>query len=703
MNDLKLPGCAPTPLAHYLKALGILRLVSEDTARGDAAAAGYWQRDAFHLRTRFDRAALLEFFLHHYRPTPIIAPWNGGSGFFPKDNHDALRALLGSEHSRFAIYRDTLASAASLLAELGLNQKPEDKETKSALLLHCRNRLPEAALAWLDATYILTSEGPLYPPMLGTGGNDGRLDFTNNFQQRLLDVIGPADGAPTPNSAALLTQALFGENCSGLSDRAVGQFAPSAAGGANGANGFAAAASVNPWDFVLMLEGAALYASAAVKRLETTEPGQLSYPFCVRSTGAGYASDSSGDEADARAELWLPLWPAAAPLADVRALFGEGRAVVGRRSARDALEFTRAIVSLGVDRGVSEFQRFGFLLRNGLAYFATPLDRVPVRRDTDASDLLDDIGPWLDAFRRAARGDRAPSRVASACRNLERAIFALCTRGPVEQRSDSAIASLLIQLGACEAALAASLRWTVEQPRLNPLQLTRSGWLRAAIASAPHETALAQALASLTTPRFRTHLEALDGSGFRRDGQAADVTWIHGRPINALLATLQRRFVLAESSGANPLAGRVPAPLTSIVRLIEGRLDERLFESLLLALACFRSETLAEFAELSPSSADEAAPSALFALLRTALSGDLPGADAPIPRVAAIARRAGAGDGHEATRLAARRLRASGFAPAFECLDERGESVQRTSAALLFPLSSGSLGELLRLVQPLQS
>jgi hypothetical protein len=35
-------GCAPVPLAHYLKALGILRLVLE---QADGAARGIWQGD----------------------------------------------------------------------------------------------------------------------------------------------------------------------------------------------------------------------------------------------------------------------------------------------------------------------------------------------------------------------------------------------------------------------------------------------------------------------------------------------------------------------------------------------------------------------------------------------------------------------------------------------------------------------------------
>ena len=82
MNSLPLPGCSPIPLAHYLKALGVLRLISENEQHGDPQTAGCWERDAFVLHSKFDREGLIQFFLQHYSPTPILAPWNGGSGFY---------------------------------------------------------------------------------------------------------------------------------------------------------------------------------------------------------------------------------------------------------------------------------------------------------------------------------------------------------------------------------------------------------------------------------------------------------------------------------------------------------------------------------------------------------------------------------------------------------------------------------------------
>ena len=77
-QSISLGGCAPIPLAHYLKALGVLRLVAE---QADPKVTGFWIRDCFIMNSgKLDQKTLLGFFLRDYVPTPILAPWNGGSG-----------------------------------------------------------------------------------------------------------------------------------------------------------------------------------------------------------------------------------------------------------------------------------------------------------------------------------------------------------------------------------------------------------------------------------------------------------------------------------------------------------------------------------------------------------------------------------------------------------------------------------------------
>lgn len=110
---LELSGCSPVPLAHYLKALGILRVVAE---QADAQAAGYWRRERFVLQSTLDKADLINFFLNQYAPAPIVVPWNGGSGFFPKTTATAaLDAIKNSESDRFEKYRDVINHAQSAM------------------------------------------------------------------------------------------------------------------------------------------------------------------------------------------------------------------------------------------------------------------------------------------------------------------------------------------------------------------------------------------------------------------------------------------------------------------------------------------------------------------------------------------------------------------------------------------------------------
>lgn len=486
MPEIALPGCRPEPLAHYLKGLAVLRLVAE---QADPACRGWWDGDVFRLRSALDPERLKAFFLHAYRPTPVIAPWNGGSGFFQGDRQEGIRPLSQSPADRFQDYRQAIDDARRLLDGLGIRGKP-DKDEKPSVLTAARNRLSERALAWMDAAVVLTGDGAKYPPLLGTGGNDGRLDFTNNFMQRLVDLFDPLTGQPRPVAEGWLAAALFGEPVPGLQrEKPIGQFYPGAAGGANAGAGFAAEPLINPWDFVLMIEGALAFAGAATRRLAGGQPGAPSYPFTVRAAGVGYGSAHGSDE-KGRGEIWLPLWSRPAACAEVAALFGEGRAQVGRRQAVGGVDFARAVAGLGVDRGIDRFQRYGFHVRNGLAYFATPLGRwrVTPRPEVDllAAPALDD---WLDRFRAAAGGDQAPARMGRALRGIEQAVLDFCREGGRRR-----FAEILIALGEAETALAASPKFR-QEARLNPVPLLSAAWLDACDDGSA-EFRLAAALAS---------------------------------------------------------------------------------------------------------------------------------------------------------------------------------------------------------------
>lgn len=692
MPAITLYGCAPIPLAHYLKALGVLRLVSEQV---EATARGSWLNDFLSLHFSADASALTEFFTHRYRPTAVLAPWNGGSGFFPKDNDKALTAIEKNNATRLEGYRAGIAAARKELNRLALKAKP-DGEAKTLLLQSCRNSFPEDALDWLDAVFVLSQDGAKFPPLLGTGGNDGRLEFTNNFMQRITEVMDPATGEPTAESARWLRAALFGSAAPGLATRApVGQFFPSAAGGANATSGFDAASAVNPWDFILMIEGALLFAAASVKRLESADGGALVYPFCVRQAGVGYPSAAETDEVDARCEMWMPLWDKPTTLAELRAIFSEGRAQVRGCPARSGVDFAQAAVTLGVDRGITSFQRYGFQVRNGLAYFATPLERVIVRRNARA-DLLADIEQWYDRLRQKA-GARAnpepPASVTRALNQLELRIIELC-----RDDSRSSLQSLIATCGATERALARSFKWTAGA-YLRPLHGLKEGWLDDADDDSP-EFRLAQSVAGMSswlgnkTLWFRQHLEPVGITANKErswvswdDTAGNDVAWHDGDLTDALNAILARRVMRVGQSGAKgwPDGSKRFAHLDDITAFIEGRTNDDLLADLIWGLS------LLDWQKVKPLSSEfrgvqEAIPSSFYAMLRLCFRPDN-GMDDAIPLVPAILQRAMNSDGQAASELAARRLRESGKAPLVRDLPVSGDIARRTAAAMLFPIA----------------
>ena len=698
-HTLELHGCAPTPLAHYLKALGILRLVSEQV---DSQARGWWRNDVFFLESKLDRDAIVQFFLKDYCPTPLVAPWNGGSGFFPNDNSTALLAIENSQSERFADYRRLIRTCRDLVAEFDLKQKPGGDD-KPLLLRACRNRFPDEFLDWLDAGYVLGSDGPKYPPLLGTGANDGRLEFTNNFMQRLTELFDPDTGQSELGVDSALDEALFREATSERSKAPVGQFDPGSAGGANAESGFGGGSRINIWDFVLMLEGSLIFAAAAVKKLGSSAPGALAYPFCVRTAGVGYSSADQSDESLSRAEMWMPLWRSPVSMSAVSTLFGEARVETNRRTARNGVDFARALASYGVDRGIDEFERFGFQQRNGLAYFAVPLGRFKVRAVPAVEELLAPLDRWLDRFRRAATSSNAPARAGLALRNLESSILALCQRG-----TSTDVQALLISLGEAEAALVVSRQ--LRETGISPLPALAPDWLIHAQDNTP-EFRVAAALAGIQHDKvgpLRRHFEPLEPASWstrypRWAGDSNDpaVVWGGGGLVRNLNAVLKRRMIQVLQLGKQnleetllaPLGGRFSAPLTDVAEFIEGNLDDRRIETLLRALILINWRAVKRDHRPKPKIRVPRHPDAAYALLKLC---HLPYRlnDAEIRLTPVIAHRAIAGDGTTACRLAARRLNSSGLTPATNIVFCDGDRARRTAAALMIPISSNSAGRL---------
>jgi len=704
MNDIVLDGCTPTPLSNYLKALGVLHLLS---AR-DPQVRGFWRGNRFVLRTTLDRKAIERFLLHDYEPTPIMAPWNGGSGFYEKDNKTALDVIRKSQDPRFKNYQLCLDVADHALTGLDRSGSPKGSD-KTMLLTRTRGQLPDDALSWFDASVLLSGDFPAYPPLLGTGGNDGRLDFTNNFMQRLTDVLPSEQGEAQAASGLWLATALFAETAPGLIKNAIGQFSPGQAGGPNASTGFDSGASINPWDFVLMIEGVLSFAAAAVRRNADDPAGVLSYPFTVRTVGAGFGSMGEGDTANARGELWMPLWSNPATYPEISALLAEGRVALGKRPVRDALDFVRAVQHLGGYRGIESFQRFGLLMRSGKAYLATPLSRVEIS-DHPKSRWFDELdrNHWLERFRQFARGDNIANRFLMLRKRLEDSIFALSGREPSKAEAQS----LLVLLGEIQFVLSSS---TKAHEAVQPVPRLSEQWVVAAD-DGTSAFRIAKSLAGLRgvgevplplrAQLFQVQRKFNQWMTPDANERARIYTGQKGRLVDTLRTLLERRLWLAEKLDIEdkPLDSAAGATLGDINAFLrDDYMDERI-------AALLPGLSLCEIPRDIEQGAGEGAVPAAYALLKLCLTpnrtlwslGLLPeNIQMPVP-AGMLAQLAAGNHGNRAIQTAWRRLRSSGLAPIF-VLDAlpREDSISplRASAALLIPLRYGAIATLAQSVQ----
>jgi CRISPR-associated protein Csx17 len=770
-----------------------LRLVAEQKHSG---ARGWWAGDVFHLDSELSEPEVLNFFAKQYRPTPIVAPWNGGSGFAEGDKTEALNAIRMSTEPRFEDYgraiktilswpelppsgltigellerveavasqkkgkarddilrvvsatRDGVSPAKEALGRSPLAMRIEELEDeisalkesmktarkggtslaplrsraatvsslvsaakkartilkkdhrqagKEDLVTACRDRLTEGAVEWIDAALVIGGDDQVrYPPLLGTGGAEGRLDYSNTFMSRLMDVL--LGGTASGHAETLLRSSLFGEATEGLVVASVGQYDPGRAGGYNQGPGIEHKEfPTNPWDFIFALEGTIAWASSVTVRHEAAGPRALASPFTVRTRAVGYASAADNDRQGARAEVWAPLWTRPVTYRELRTFLAEGRAEVGGRPARNSIEFAEAASSLGVDRGVSEFVRYSLLKRRGDSYVALPAGRFPVRARSEA-DLIRQIDPILAMLDRFLRdfGKTPPARFVAARREVDEALYAALLHGGA-----SRLKAVVGAIGRLERLLAQ--RDPVKEPRLqSPLSGLKPSWVVGAD-DGTLEVRMAAALASIGATGevgpLRANLAPVDPRKPRKWAQGGNqMAWTGGSLAARMTSVLSRRMRDAKRflCQVNPLRSALRLAPEDVAAFIEGRVDEGLLEDLLFGFTWVRWDDRAAVreavAELRARWASPVEPRAIqrsYALLKLLF---LP---APLPtgrpdRVQihpeAIVPLLCAGRVGDACRIAQRRLYASGVTPV-QAEFTNSENGPRLAAALLIPM-----------------
>jgi len=748
MNIHHLHGCTPTPLAGYLKALGILRIIAE---QADPEVRGWWQDEHFVILTTLDRNVLHGFLADRYAPTPFVSPWNKGSGFYANSD-PGLSPIEGSTAPRLEAFRQGIAAAradldamaqadaavralkdrtkakkgmteAEKAAARTLKNDPEFKselaaadkrfkELKADLFSPCNLRWRGAHRAWFDAAVVLQEDAqPVFPSLLGTGGNDGRLDFTNNAMQRIGELFNLAapEAPATAEAHSLLTAAIFAETITGLSPKsAIGQFAPGQAGGANTTTGADGDSLINPWDFLLMLEGSVFFSGRSTRRLDPHAAGRASAPFAIRAQACGHGS--AGDEKSERGEQWMPLWRQPTCAQDLHALIGESRLQIGRSLATRPIDAARAIANLGTARGITAFQRFGYLERNGQSNLATPLARIAVRERPQAH-LIDDIAPWLDRLNRSANDKHAPARLVHAERHLADAVFAALTHDATAERWQAVLlaAQAVEAIQATGAAIKAGPIPALDPAWLSACDDGSAGWrLAMALGSSAAAYRVKKSRQVEVLDPIRHHWLPLQPGARRFDADDRhlrhDVRVVaYGRDaLRDLAAVVERRLIEAARSGSRHLtlqaAPGYAARLGDLAELLNGKVDIERSVCLARALMALRWDRPTP--RLQPSLNHGATPDPAWLALRLCtLAGPL-GDDRTLPCDPAMIRRLNAGDSAGAVNIALRRLGATGIRPPMQAACVSPTTTRLWAAALAFPITTSTADVAVAILNP---
>lgn len=610
---MRLEGLRPKPLSRYLCALGVLRLIAE---QHDAAVSGRWIDGAFEL-SGIEPDELERFFLESYAPTPVFSPWNKeGDPAQNATTRSQLEKIEASSSARFGPYRNTLEIFRSLTEEPGW--AGADKKERLAIW---RSQAPDDALPWLDGAVVLTGDDVAYSPLLGTGGNDGRLEISRLFQGEVIRLL--IDPRQSRQAAGWLRAFMADRGGPPLVDATLGQFDADASGGINSGPVATASSASNPWAIMLTIEGVLSLAAGASSRLGFGRRSIMTVPFMVRSTQLG-PDDAEGE--DTRGEMWAPLWSRPARWPELRIQFGEGRLRWQGRHAASTVDAARAVGSLGSSRGIEAFQCFGLAKRNGKSFVAVPRGRVAVK----AIRGVPLLGPIDDWVAHVTRSEAASASIAAARRAVDRAQLAVVA-------SDGASASysgFLVALSALERAVGRS---GSARARIAPVPnklLSAANWLEL-INDGSSELRVAAGLASLCdrddvkkdsarTPSERTAALALrqitrsaeaalrwPSAPSVADAAVADFARTGRRPF---LTLLSRRLHSApgiagvdtddsrvggtylverserpaggdEAPAIAPFRTGLTVPLSDIMRLLEGRLDVARISQLLGALS----------------------------------------------------------------------------------------------------------------------
>ncbi len=410
----------------------------------------------------------------------------------------------------------------------------------------------------------------------------------------------------------------------------------------------------------------------------------------------------------------MPLWSGRASWPEVKKLFDEGRMFSSGARATNSVQAAIGLSSMGAARGVAEFERFGFVERNGQANLAVPLGRWRVRASGSAR-IVQSFEEWVGRLRRASEKPGSPAGIERCVRRVEATMMkALRLVGA------SPVTRLLVDLAEAEDALLRSSRWANEH-RLQPLPTLDAEPLVQLIGQSDWQTRVAAALSAYSSdiafedkkvapvsirwnclPLERPH-KPEDHARFieRADSFASTPREVWGSTlIDSLCAVIDRRLTEGSRSGALVFApSRITVSESDLAQFLADSSQDRDLQRLVRGFMCV-NWTRALQPDLEPTLH---APALWAAFRLTYPTSHSKGQEAEQhredPRPVRLLLR---GQGERAFNATVHRLRASGVQLAIDPLRHRitlgRTEARRLAASLLMAVDATTLTTLANLV-----
>jgi CRISPR-associated protein Csx17 len=478
-QQLQLRGCRHDILGHYLKAVGLLRVLARcaDKDHCDPDAEGWWDLEnaCFCLRSsKYDtRERLTEFFAVRYRPTPVFAAWNeepgcsseGSEKLGVRPEWEAANKL--SQQVVKAEERKKPANYGKLVASEAFEAYREDSESsvaealdaiaspflrsKSENPMFLSKGIAGRAHIWRTHWEYLTLFSELRHAYQGAAAKiSENIGTASQFQR----VKEKAEAALRP-----IADSLFGGvNTDAKPKKGKGTpFFPDAIKSYNIGSGWVTEEyPFNAMDYVLAVEGAFAMRGSVGRILTANARRFAAFPF-VFDTGEEMVDDS-GEVKGLSHSLWLPLWDTPVTFSELSSFVTDAQARLPGKEARFSAEFMRALYTQGVDAGFAGWQEFRFKMKASRVPWATTGRYLEPRFREDATQLNRALQPldesrFLDQFEIRWNGHKAdpqsPHPVATAinsameaampdatprrCVELLQTVFAACRKMTVSE------------------------------------------------------------------------------------------------------------------------------------------------------------------------------------------------------------------------------------------------------------------------------